>query len=87
MTPEEKTQITNIFNSSDPTQKLKLATMTADQKAQLAKDTLAANKEQFAKNYAAQRQTTNNAMEDLSRGRSGATDASVSDYMKSHKVN
>lgn len=55
----------------------------------LAKKTLAHNKEQFAKNYAAQKQTTNAAFEDRQRARvasnAGAYE-SVGDYMKKNAI-
>lgn len=55
----------------------------------LAKKTLAHNKDQFAKNYAAQKQTTNAAFEDRQRARvasnAGAYE-SVGDYMKKNAI-
>jgi len=55
----------------------------------LAKETLANNKAQFERNFAAQRQTTNAALEDRQRARvasnSGAYQ-SVGDYMNQNEV-
>lgn len=59
------------------------------QQYNLAKDTLANNKAQFAKNYAAQRQATNTALEDRQRARVSANPnayQSVSDYMAQHRI-
>ena len=56
----------------------------------IAKDTLENNKAQFAQNYAAQRTTTNNALEDRQRSRINSSTTgsyeSVGDYMKKHAV-
>ena len=55
----------------------------------LAKDTLAANKEQFAMNYDAQKKTTNSALEDRQRARVASNAGayqSVSDYMKKNGI-
>lgn len=55
----------------------------------LAKDTLQNNKDQFNKNYAAQKQTTNSALEDRQRARvasnSGAYE-SVGNYMTKNGI-
>ena len=56
----------------------------------LAKDSLANNKDQFAKNYAAQRQTTNASMEDRQRARiasNGSAYESVGSYMSKNGIN
>lgn len=55
----------------------------------LAKDTLAANKSQFERNYAAQRTTTNTALEDRQRARVASNPnayQSVGDYMQKNGV-
>lgn len=55
----------------------------------LAKETLANNKEQFAKNYAAQKQTTNTALEDRQRARVASNPGayeSVGAYMANNGV-
>ncbi len=52
----------------------------------IAKATLSENKRQFEMNYGARKGTTNTALEDQARGRSGATDASVSAYMAKNGV-
>jgi hypothetical protein len=55
----------------------------------LAKDTLAANKEQFAKNYEAQRTTTNASLEDRQKARVASNPGayqSVSEYMEQNRV-
>lgn len=59
------------------------------QQYNLAKETLAANKEQFAKNYEAQKTTTNTALEDRQRARVASNAGayqSVSDYMNKNRV-
>lgn len=56
---------------------------------QLAKDTLANNKEQFERNYAAQRTLTNAQLEDRQRARVSANPGayqSVGDYMAQNRV-
>lgn len=59
------------------------------QQLDLAKDALSFNKEQFNKNYAAQRQTTNTALEDRQRARvasnAGAYE-SVGSYMNNNGI-
>ena len=55
----------------------------------LAKQTLAHNKDQFAKNYAAQKTTTNAAFEDRQRARVASNPGayqSVGDYMKKNAI-
>lgn len=55
----------------------------------LAKDTLAANKEQFAKNYEAQRTTTNAQLRDRQNARVASNPGayqSVSDYMRDNEI-
>ena len=55
----------------------------------LAKDTLKANKEQFAKNYEAQKLTTNAALEDRQRARVASNAGayqSVGDYMAQNGI-
>lgn len=55
----------------------------------LAKDTLAANKAQFERNFEAQRQTTNTALEDRQRARVASNPGayqSVGDYMNQNGV-
>lgn len=55
----------------------------------LAKQTLAHNKDQFNKNYAAQKQTTNASLEDRQRARVASNDnayVSVGDYMKKNGI-
>lgn len=55
----------------------------------VAKDTLAANKEQFAKNYAAQQKTTNAALSDRQAARVASNPGayqSVGDYMKANGI-
>jgi hypothetical protein len=55
----------------------------------LAKDTLAANKAQFERNFEAQRRTTNTALEDRQRARVAANPGayqSVGDYMNQNEV-
>lgn len=55
----------------------------------LAKDTLKANKEQFAKNYEAQKRTTNTALEDRQRARVASNAGayqSVGDYMNQNGI-
>lgn len=56
----------------------------------LAKDQLAFGKEQFNKNYAAQRTTTNTALEDRQAARVAANPGayqSVGDYMNKNRIN
>lgn len=55
----------------------------------LAKDQLKQGKEQFNKNYAAQRTTTNSALEDRQRARvasNGSAYESVGDYMNKNRI-
>jgi hypothetical protein len=55
----------------------------------LAKETLANNKAQFERNFAAQRQTTNSALEDRQRARVASNPGayqSVGDYMNQNEV-
>lgn len=55
----------------------------------LAKEQLAFGKEQFNKNYAAQRTTTNTALEDRQAARVGANSSayqSVSEYMNKNRI-
>jgi outer membrane murein-binding lipoprotein Lpp len=55
----------------------------------LAKDTLAANKAQFERNFEAQRRTTNAALEDRQRARVASNPGayqSVGDYMDQNQV-
>lgn len=55
----------------------------------LAKDTLANNKAQFERNFAAQRQTTNASLEDRQRSRVASNPGayqSVGDYMTQNRV-
>jgi hypothetical protein len=55
----------------------------------VAKDTLAANKEQFAKNFAAQQKTTNAALYDRQAARVASNPGayqSVGDYMKQNGI-
>jgi hypothetical protein len=55
----------------------------------LAKETLANNKAQFERNFAAQRQTTNAALEDRQRARVASNPGayqSVGDYMNQNEV-
>ena len=55
----------------------------------LAKDTLAANKAQFERNFEAQRRTTNAALEDRQRARVASNPGayqSVGDYMNQNEV-
>ena len=55
----------------------------------LAKDTLAANKEQFNKNYAAQATTTNTALEDRQRARIASNPGayqSLASYMQQNSI-
>ena len=59
------------------------------QSLKVAKDTLKANKEQFALNYGAQKQTTNTALEDRQRARVAANSTayqSVGDYMNKNRI-
>lgn len=59
------------------------------QQYNLAKDTLAANKDQFEKNFAAQKTTTNAALEDRQRARVAANPGayqSVGEYMNRNGV-
>lgn len=60
------------------------------QQLNLAKETLANNKQQFAMNYGAQRSMTNARLEDRQRARvngsAPGTYQSVGDYMKKHGV-
>lgn len=59
------------------------------QNLKVAKDTLKANKEQFALNYGAQKQTTNTALEDRQRARVAANSTayqSVGDYMNKNRI-
>lgn len=59
------------------------------QQLALAKQTLAANQRQFDMNYAAQRQTTNTALEDRQRARVASNAGayqSVGDYMNANRV-
>jgi hypothetical protein len=59
------------------------------QQLRLAKDTLASNKEQFNKNYEAQRKTTNASLEDRQRSRVASNSTayqSVGDYMKKNGI-
>ena len=56
---------------------------------QIAKDTLAANKDQFAKNFEAQKLTTNSALEDRQRARVASNPGayqSVGDYMNQNRI-
>lgn len=56
---------------------------------QLAKDTLATNKAQFERNFAAQQKTTNTALEDRQRARVASNAGayqSVGDYMNANRV-
>lgn len=56
---------------------------------QLAKDTLANNKAQFERNFAAQQKTTNTALEDRQRARVASNAGayqSVGDYMNANRV-
>lgn len=52
----------------------------------IAKDTLAANKDQFAKNYQAQVATTNARQQDLIQGRMGMTQAEKDALYNSRKI-
>jgi hypothetical protein len=55
----------------------------------VAKDTLAANKEQFSKNFAAQQKTTNAALSDRQAARVASNPGayqSVGDYMKTYGI-